>query len=110
VRHVIIIFRYHGPDSDDAGTVCAIDAPSVVPCGVRGADRRADRQRTRGGGRDESAGFEDVDLARARVVGGDEAVLKRVPHADRRGGGVGGQRIGDSGLEVAVILKVLAPA
>jgi hypothetical protein len=25
------IFMNHGPDSDDAGTVCAIDAPSVVP-------------------------------------------------------------------------------
>jgi hypothetical protein len=31
VRQIRIIFRYHGPDSDDAGTVCAIDAPSVVP-------------------------------------------------------------------------------
>jgi len=29
-----IIFRYHGPDSDDAGTVCAIDAPSVVPAAL----------------------------------------------------------------------------
>jgi hypothetical protein len=26
-----IIFKYHGPDSEVAGTVCAIDAPSVVP-------------------------------------------------------------------------------
>jgi hypothetical protein len=30
-RQIRIIRRYHGPDSDDAGTVCAIDAPSVVP-------------------------------------------------------------------------------
>jgi hypothetical protein len=24
-------FRYHGPESELAGTVCAIDEPSVVP-------------------------------------------------------------------------------
>jgi hypothetical protein len=40
-----IIRRYHGPDSDDAGTVCAIDAPSVVPAAfvVRSSGRSSAR-------------------------------------------------------------------
>jgi hypothetical protein len=38
--------RNHGPDSDDTGTVCAIDEPRVVP-GDDVPSPRPDRQRTR---------------------------------------------------------------
>src|SRR5436305_1091290 len=31
VRNTSVNRRYHGPDSDDAGTVCAIDAPNATP-------------------------------------------------------------------------------
>jgi hypothetical protein len=61
------------PDSDDAGTVCAIDAPSVVPAAFVVEIVGADRQRARRGRRDEPARLEDVLLARPRVVGRDHA-------------------------------------